>query len=411
MTVRAKLITILAAAFILRVILIAVFRTYQHPVTWEYEIIVNNILSGRGFVYDVFGVPYRSFNNPLYSYLSTLIYLATNHSYLAMLLVQSVVSVFLAVVIFNTGKTLFGDTAGLISAAATSFHPGLVYYDVFNLIPMSIDAFFIASAAFLFLRSKDSPTALNMSLVGGVIGLGVMSRGIIGALMPFFAIYILCLSGKAMKIRLKAALFLSLATFLVVAPWVIRNYIIHKEVMIISMTGETFWRGNNKYAVGTSFSGDGRTILDQWPDEFKRSILALDEIGQKKFFEREARDFIRGNPRRFIELYLKKVFYFWWFSPQSGAIYPRIYLTLYKCIYFIVAAFFLLGVLKATIFCGKAMRNNSMVLIFVFAAICLTQSLFYVEGRHRWIIEPLMLVFFSYGLIEARRYLERRVLR
>jgi len=111
-------------------------------------------------------------------------------------------------------------------------------------------------------------------------------------------------------------------------------------------------------------------------------------------------DFIRNNPLQFIKLYCKKIYYFWWFSPQSGTIYPKIYLGLYTYIYLIMGVFSAFGALAALLFRGKRTRDNAFLLVFIIMSICLTQSLFYVEGRHRWLIEPLLMVFVSYGITE-----------
>jgi 4-amino-4-deoxy-L-arabinose transferase-like glycosyltransferase len=409
MKVRNKLMMVLGSALLMKVVLIIIFKTHQNPVFQEYESIANNILAGKGFVYNFLNNPYASFCNPLYAWLCAAVYALTGHSYAAMLLIQSVVSVLLALVVFDVAKTTFDEKIGLYSAFLVSFHPGFVYYDVFNLVPLSIDSLFIASVTLLFMRYKDRPTALNMSIVGGLIGAGVLSRGIIGALMPFLSLYMLVFMRKiAVKERLKAVFFIVLATFLVIAPWIVRNYVIHKEILIISTTGETFWRGNNEYAVGTSFNKNGKTMMQLWPEDFKKKVYSLDEMGQKKFFEKEAMNFIRNNPLRFIKLYIKKVYYYWWFSPQSGIVYPGIYLHIYKYIYIFLIAFSVLGAAMAILFGEEVTRDNAFLLVFIFASICFTQSFFYVEGRHRWLIEPLLIIFFSYGASEAYKFLLKK---
>lgn len=409
MSAKNKLIVIFGAALAARLILILFFKTYEHPIFSEYEAIINNILSGKGFVYDFLRVHYKSFCNPLYSYFCAGIYLLTDHSYFAVLAVQSAFTILLALTVFNIAKTVFNEDIGVISAAITCFHPGFLYYDVFNLVPLSIDTFIIAAVAYLFLKFKGKPAALNMFLVGGMIGLGVLSRGIIGALLPFLSLYILIyLKQISLKDRAKAIVFLSLATFIVITPWIVRNYVIHKEIMIISTTGETFWRGNNRYAVGTSLAKDGNSVFAAWPEEFRNKVYALDELGQKKFFEKEAFDYIRDNPLKFIERYLTKVYYFWWFSPQSGMIYPKIYLSIYKYLYSCAFLVSILGVAIAIFFRGNVIRGNALVLITVFMAVCLTQSFFYVEGRHKWLIEPLLFIFFSYGVSECYGFLKNK---
>lgn len=408
---KKKLIIILAAAFLVRIALIIAFKTYAHPVKWEFEEIINNILAGKGFLYGNFlGAPCRSLTTPLYTYLCAGIYLLTSHSYLAVLLLQALFSLALAAVIFNIAKALFDEDVAFIAAMLVAFHPGYVYYDVFNLVPLSIDSFFITVVTYLFLRFKDRPTASRALLIGGIIGLGALSRGMIGSLLPFLALFLfLFVKSAGFRAKLKLAAFMALAAFIVISPWIIRNYIVQKEfVFIVSTTGENFWRGNNELATGASLTKDGRSILSLWPAAFQEKVRSLDELGQKKFFESEAAGFIKRNPARFIGLYLTKIRYFWWFSDQSGYLYPRSYLVIYKWLYSVMLPFSVAGLLLAVFSGNNATREGALLIVFVLAAVCCMQSFFYVEGRHRWLVEPLVIIFFSSGISKVYRLLFKK---
>ncbi len=412
MKTKRILLILLGAAILLRIAVIFIFKTYDHPFFLEYEDIARNMLSGKGFVYEFLNTPYRSFCNPLYGWITVVVYAVTGHSYLAMILVQSFASLALAYVVFRIAATIFDEKTGILSAALVLFHPGFVYYDCFKLIPLSIDSLFIALIALFFIKGKDDPGILNMFMVGALIGLGALSRGIIGSFMPFLCLYILIFSkGVPARNRMVSAASLALATFLVIAPWVVRNYVIHKKIMIVSTTGETFWRGNNKYALGTSLSKDGRSIIELWPVEFRNKVYALDEMGQKKFFEKEAVDYIRRNPMSFLRLYAKKVYYFWWFSPQSGAIYPKAYLLIYKSLYSVLLSFSILGLGLSFFSRNEQIRKNTWAIAFIFMSVFVTQSFFYVEGRHRWLIEPILIIFFSYGIWKTYGFARQKLAR
>jgi len=112
---------------------------------------------------------------------------------------------------------------------------------------------------------------------------------------------------------------------------------------------------------------------------------------------------------KFVAFYFKKVYYYWWFSPQSGILYPKRYLDIYKCLYSFALLLSLLGAVMAVLFRGKVMRGNALLLICVFMSICFTQSFFYVEGRHRWLIEPILFIFFSYGVMVVCEFFRKKV--
>lgn len=404
MKIKNKLFLLSIFLLFTRSILIIKYKTYIHPHLWEYEEITNNLISGKGFLYrHMGGAPYWSFNNPLYSFLCAGIYSVTRHNYLAVLLVQALFSIFLMLTIFYIGKILFSERTGLWSAIIVVFHPAFIYYDVFNLLPSSIDAFFIACSTLLFLLFLAKPNTLLILLTGISIALGTLSRGIIGALLPALAAYIiLFLNNLKLKTKLKIIILLFISMFLVISPWLLRNYRIYKEfIFITSFTAEGFWRVNNKYATGTSLSKDGVPIFNLFPEDFRNKVYSLDEIGQKEFFEKEALVFIKNNPWLSVKFYFKRLYYFWWFSPQSGILYPKIFLVAYRCLYSILLFFSVLGLIFAFRSKIKALKDNAWLIIFVFMAICLSQSLFYTEGRHRWLIEPLLIIFFVYGISQV----------
>lgn len=409
MDMRKRLFCVLGIALIVRIFLIIAMKTYAHPVTWEYENIANNMLSGNGFVLDNYlGTPYRSVQ-PLYAFLCAGVYAVTNHSYFAILLAQSFFSLCLVMVIFNIAKLMFGEKVAIISALLTALHPGFVYYDVFNLMPASLDALMIATAAWLLMKYKDTPTVFGMSLVGCSIGLGALTRGIIGALLPFFSVYFILFTRHKLREKMKFVMILWAAVFITIGPWIARNYIVHKELVLISSWGGgALYRGNNPTAPGTGLTSDGRDVNELWPKEVKDKLATLGELGQNKFLGKEALRFIRDNPMACAKLYLKKVYYFWWFSHQSGAIYPKSYLLIYQILYLPLLAFAVLGMALALVFGDRGVRGNAWFIIFVLMSVCLAQSLFYVEGRHRWLIEPLLMIFFSYGVTESCRFLTKK---
>jgi len=391
--------------------LIVTFKTYAHPVGWEYRTIANNLLAGQGYSFEFLHTTYKSFNTPLFGYLCAGVYAVTNHSYFTILLIQSFFTMALAIVIFKIARLLFSESVGLLAATFVAFHPGFIYYDVFSLLPLSIDSFLIAAITLLLLKHKDKPTLISMSLVGVLIGIATLSRGITGILLPLVVIYLLLFARNLnLKDRLAMAMCVGCATFIVLAPWIIRNYTIHKQFVFISSTsGENLWRGNNVHATGTSYDEHKIKILDLWPQDFKDKVYSLTEMQQKKFFEEEALHFIRANPLAAAKLYVKKVYYFWWFSPQSGIIYPKKYLAAYKYFYTILAGFFIAGLGFAIASSKREVWESSLILISVPLTICLAQSVFYVEGRHRWLIEPIMMIFFSYGVMRCWKLLNERL--
>lgn len=397
---RTILLIILASSFSVRLLLILWFKTYASPVPWEFEFITNNLLSGRGYYFDGF----YSHAPPVYVFLCAAIYSLTNHSYLAVLIVQSAFSVLLSATIFAITKMLFDDLTGLLASVLVAFHPGFLYYDVFNLIPLSIDAFLISATAFLLLKFHYSPTLKKSLLLGVLIGIGTLSRGIIGILFPFMLTYLIFIKTVRFRDRLIFAACMLTAGLAVLTPWMVRNYFVHKQfVFVTSTNSENFWRGNNPYATGASVNENNTSIIRLTPIEFRQQVDSMTELQKQRFFREEALRFIRERPADAIKLYLRKIYYFWWFSPSSGIAYYHNYVIIYRIFYAIALVFYLAGIVLAMRTSGPRTRESCLILLSVVLAICLGQSMFYVEGRHRWLIEPILLIFFSFGTLELAK--------
>lgn len=399
---RTILLTILASSFAVRLLLILWFKTYASPVPWEFEVITNNLLAGRGYYFD----GYYSHAPPLYVFLCAAIYSLTNHSYLVVLIIQSAFSVLLSATVFAITKMLFDDLAGLLASFLIAFHPGFVYYDVFNLIPLSIDAFLISATALLLLKFHYSPTLKKSLLIGVVIGIGTLSRGIIGILFPFVLIYLVIIKTVRFRDRLIFAASMLMAGLVVLMPWMVRNYIVHNQFVFVTSTNtENFWRGNNPYATGASVDENNTSILRLTPIEFRQRVDSMTELQKQRFFRDEALRFIRERPADAMKLYLRKIYYFWWFSPSSGIPYHHNYVITYRIFYAVVLVFCLAGVVLAMRTSRSRTRESCLILLGVALAICLGQSMFYVEGRHRWLIEPILLIFVSVGMVELGKLL------
>ncbi|MDQ5853783.1 MAG: hypothetical protein M3380_17295 [Chloroflexota bacterium] len=192
---------------------------------------------------------------------------------------------------------------------------------------------------------------------------------------------------------------------MVLAPWVIRNSLILGEfVGISSETSEWFWRGNNAMvARGDSSSPrspvlpGGADPLDRADPGFRARILAADEVGRMRLYRDAAAEFVREEPGRFIGLVARKFFYFWWFRPESGILYPGAWLVIYATFYSALLVLAAGGFFRC-LFARAWMDRADLIVVagFLFS-ISLTQALFYVEGRHRWGIEPVLLMLAGGG--------------
>jgi 4-amino-4-deoxy-L-arabinose transferase-like glycosyltransferase len=393
-------VVVCLVAFAVRVGAFVALGRIHHPDVWEGEEIATNLLAGRGFVYEFLGTPYRSYMEPLYPALCALVYALTGHSYLALGIVQAALGAMLVWLLFAAGRRMGSETAGLAAAALAAVHPGLVAYttkfDVFVLNAVFFVAVVIACLAYTPARPWRSAAA-----IGVAVGLCALSRGTIFVCLPVIGWWVWTHAhGRARGRVLQLALLLGCAAA-VVAPWVIRNQVVHGRFMLTrSGTSLVFWLGNNPHAFsGSATTATGAPILAAIPPSLREQLRAADELGQQDLLRREAVAFVRAQPLAFVGRWLTKLGYFWWQSPQAGRLYPTPLFRLYQAFYLGMMALVLLAVAV------HRRHPETWLIAGICLSIALVQSAYYVEGRHRLTIEPLLLLLAGQGLawLLARR--------
>jgi hypothetical protein len=248
---------------------------------------------------------------------------------------------------------------------------------------------------------------VRLSLLGGLVGLAALTRTTVLALAPVGLAWLHRYRDLRLLSRGSAALLL--AALVVFAPWSIRDsLLLGQPVVLSSESGEWFWRGNNPNATGSSWTVDGKTMLEVADPVFQAQVTAADEAQRMTLYRAAALDFVRADPGATARLYLTKLAAFWWASPSTGLLYPAWWVTTYGAYYLVIAACSAIGLVVGLR--SQRARAGVVLILLVLALVSLTQSLFYVEGRHRWGVEPLMLVLAGAGALalwSATGYLRR----
>ncbi len=392
----------------------------EKPTTWETELIAKNLLSGKGFTFIYTGsVPYRAYKPPLYEWITAGVYFLTHHSQRAMVLLQCFFGALLAGVSFLIGRILFGTAAGAAAGICVAFHPALVYYDTHQLHALTLAGLLIGSIAWIFLKLRMRNSWGWCFLAGALIGLAVHERGTAGIFLPIGIGWLWaakadarmpCVGGSTPgggahrratrgSLMLKLACPILLGFMLVVTPWMLRNgAIYHRFVFMSSLSSELFWRGNNPQATGTTVTSDLTPMLGTLPPDFEQKMAGMDELGQQDTLRRQAWAFIRSNPKKAALLFIKKFLMFWWFAPTSGYRYPPTYFSIYRILYGGALLLGIVGLAWGFRQADQRTRQGILLLTSMALGFSLLQSVYYVEIRHRWAIEPLLLVFTGGGL-------------
>jgi len=99
---------------------------------------------------------------------------------------------------------------------------------------------------------------------------------------------------RGLKHKIKYVAVFAVAVGLVIAPWIIRNYIVFGEPIFSTNGGYVFYVNNNDYATGS------------WSDPFKypdspmlkyKTEDGFDELAIHKLGKQLAREWIKKNPK------------------------------------------------------------------------------------------------------------------
>jgi 4-amino-4-deoxy-L-arabinose transferase-like glycosyltransferase len=383
---------------------------YPSPRVFEYEEIATNLINARGYTYAApdGGIYVASQSSPLYIVLTAGVYLVTGHSQPAMLVLQAVLGGLTAVLVAWAGQRAFSHAAGAIAGVLVAIDPALVVYAA-QLHSLTLDALANVSLVCATLALPLRPGRTHLAGLGAVFGLAGLTRATALLLLPVHLVWLRLARGlRLASISVAGSLVVMV---LVYAAWPVHNSLSLGQLTLgSSETTEWLWRGNNPNANGGSLTADGQRMLALAPPAFRVEIETATEAHRVTIYQSAALQFIRANPVAAGRLYLTKLLTFWWASQETGLLYPPNWLVAYQVWYVIILLLAGLGMWASR--ADTEQRSVVWLILATVLLVSLTQAIFYVEGRHRLAIEPLLLILTGVGAVElaahATRLLSRR---
>jgi len=358
------------------------------PQRWETEQIATNLIEGRGFLYVNHGMVYRSYCEPMYPFFAAAVYLVTGHSFAVLVVLQLIIASATVWIAGRAATMAARDPAvGAVTTLLLAVHPGLIRYSSI-LHPFVLDCFFFTAAGAALLRYRRKPTLGRGCAAAALIGLGALTR-------PTILAFLIVAAWIHFRPRRIAVLIATALAF--VAPWTIRNAVVQHQFMLTrSGSGFVFWLGNNPASTGSATDLSGRPLLQSAPAELQRRIQTADETARDQIFLDDAWRYIRAHPAAAIAGIGKRMFFFWWFSPQWGTAYSPRTRIVYRIWWVALLMLITVGLIGLT-GAAPARRRDLLLLASLAILVSAVQSLYYVEGRHRLAVEPLIVPLAAVG--------------
>ncbi len=397
------LLALLLVALVPRLAILAAFGS-QAIESWEYDGLARSIAAGQGYAILHFGhLSFAFGDGNLYSFLAGVFYYLFGHQTTMLAVVQAVVASLAAPAIFAIGVRPLGALAAGLGAILAALHPGLLVYTL-KLHPLGLDVLLLSLLVLWFSSMSSRP---RDALVAGIaLGLNLMTRP------TFFLAGIVALAVRRQPLRghLLSVGLAAIVAVTIALPWVGRNWMVLGRPVFMTTGLEDVWKGNNRAASGSSYLASGEDVFSMMPGQMRTRLSAASELELNDVFGDEVLSFIREEPTEFLGLVARKFYYFWWFSPQSGLFYPSAWLASYQVYDALILGLAALGALKIIHGGTPDARRLLVVLGTISLTISLVHALAYVEGRHRWGVEPLLLLLTAQGLLTLAGYLRVRVL-
>jgi hypothetical protein len=169
----------------------------------------------------------------------------------------------------------------------------------------------LATALVLSLDAGETGARAKWLWLGALWGLIGLTNPVLLSVMPFSFLHLFFANRKTNAQRLQGNrnLIYALITFAVIAsPLVIRNEIVFKRRIFLR---DNYWF---EFSLGNYHYRNGMGYMGKHPDgnpRFYNQVAQMGELGSIAYHKKDAFDFLRQDPREFVDLALHRSWWFW----------------------------------------------------------------------------------------------------
>lgn len=335
--------------------------------------------------------------------------------------VQMVVGALSCVLVCLAGRRFFGHVAGVIAGSLLALYPPAIFYD--GLIQKAgLALFFTALLLYLLGRAQHRTRATTLALCGLVTGLLALTRENALVFVPLVCIWLFVrLGDQAHRRRLACVASFITGAALVLVPVAVRNFSIGGTFApTTSQMGTNFYIGNNADADGLYAPlVPGRSN----PAHERRDAVRLAEqaLGRSlrpgdvsNYWLGEGWRFVREQPGDWLRLMLRKWTLVWncFEVPDAEDIHAYgdwslLLRTLARPLHFGV----LVPLAVAGVVLSWGHRRDLWILYVLLLAMAGSVALFFVFGRYRFPLVPVLVLFAGGACVEGHACWRARRLR
>lgn len=386
-----KIFWITSAAFLIRLIF---------GLLLDKNAVATDALDWNNLAFDIIhhGKFSSNYRGPVYPLFLALIYSIFGYSVYAVRIIQSILGALTCLTAYYIGKKVFNKNIGILAAGISCIYPYFIYYSA-DIMSETVLTFLLSLSILILFKWHENINIKNSILYGIIIGITLLCKG---TFLPFYMLS-LCWMLFAVKhtkfyIKLRSVFVVILFMFITLMPWIIRNYNQYNKFVLLGLGGQSLWLANNPDSIIIEMlpAMNINKLSDNftWYDAKKYAkILQLPAVEADKWFHDQAVDFIKTNPKIFIELSVRRFFHFWRLYPLIASFQNKIAAILTSGILLPLGW---LGILLSF----KVYYRKTVFLIMLLISISMIHTIFLSTIRYRVPVDLYMIIFASYTVQE-----------
>ena len=398
-------------SFLLQVAAIGSFHQYRTRTEddhfafgWEMGRVARSIAQGEGF-----SNPYgghtgpTAWEPPLYPYLMAGVFkifgVYTYASAWVLLTINCLLAALTCIPIYRIGVKTFGEPVATWSARMWALLPYVWYWSIHwiwdtTFTPLILSLIFLLALSLVEPGVAETRPWRDWILFGALWGIGALANPSMLSFLPFCGLWVWWRRSRRQMPSLAGVVLSSVIFFLMLSPWLIRNYEVFGHfVFLRDDFGLQFRLGNWKGADGMLMAYLQPNLNNLEFEKFQR----MGELAYAADCKRLAFEWVRENPGQFVIISLKRFFYYWNGVPKAtDSRAPVDFRTSLFLAWSVLAIWGLF----------RALRQKRLA-AWLFAGLVLTYPTTYYfvfpHARYRHPIEPELLILAVFLVMEARK--------
>ena len=357
----------------------------------EWGILLNNLYNYKTYAFYEFEnklIP-SSYMPPLYPFILLFFKIISFNKINILNLIftfQILLSLISIYIFYKINEQFFSIKTSIINSFIFSFLP-LNIYAVTQTSSITLQIFLSLLFLRYFFLTTTNTSNKNILIFSIICGLSLLTRG------EFILILIPTLIYKLIfkKTNILNLIKILLISFIIVSPYLVRNYINFEKIHIANVTGYALWKGNNP-----SLKVEGFENFNKFEDiKSKLENIPYDNFYETKrdnIFFKAAMKNILGEPDVYLLLYIKKIFSFYFFDINST------YKNYYHFMHIIpIALISILSLPGLVIFLRSKDFHQRYLMIYLVIYI-LIFSLFFILPRYKLAILPIQIILSTFSI-------------